>query len=225
MEIMDDLSYSRIVIAGRTQTGKTSFVRCALLPWLGSFICYDPDLQFTGYGKIVETIPELRKAIVKDGHRRIIFQPRDLLMGMAEERVEEFELICRTIDKLQNVTFIIDEISHITRPEFRRSAFIPPVFAMIIKRREKLPHRIGVICTTQRLADSDINLLSQSRYSYSFQLNAHDAEYVSKKWGMGKDMQRQLEALPLYKYIKYNHETGALSTGTFEYVPYPGEQT
>lgn len=218
---------ARIVITGRTQTGKTSFLRCAVLHQLNAYIIYDPDNQFTGYGVLVTTIPELIKAI-KQGHRKIVFQVRDILMrgDMGEARREEFELLCQIIVRLRNVTFIIDEISEVTRPTGKKIATMPPTLGLIIKRRMKSPYNIGVIVTTQRMKDADVDFITQAQLTYTFQQNSSDAKYVAERLGMNtRDLRELIETLPPYHYLKYNHTTRALTRGTFEWFPPPKQDT
>ena len=211
--------YYRVVITGRTQTGKTSFIRCALLPTLRAYIIYDPDMQFNNtYGRIVDNGRAFIAAI-KSGHRRIIYQPSDQLMGYPEARIEDFESICRVIDKLRNVTFIVDEVSHITRPENRRAAFVPPTFRMLIVRRMKIPHRIGIIITTQRMKDADVDFISQSQMTYTFAQNSMDAKYIAEKIGM--PIHKDIETLPMHEYLKYDHMTREISRGSFTWTPPP----
>lgn len=214
--------YHRVVITGRTQTGKTSFIRCALLDTLGAYIIYDPDMQFSGCGHVVSRGKEFKQAI-RDGHRHIVYQPSDIMMGVADVRIQEFENICGVINHLRNVTFIVDEVSHITRPENRRAAFVPPTFRMLIVRRMKEPYRIGIYISTQRMKDADVDLLSQAQVTYTFAQNALDAKYISEKIGM--QISKMIETLPPYKYLKYDHLSREITMGDFTWTPPPSPVT
>jgi AAA+ ATPase superfamily predicted ATPase len=214
--------YYRVVITGRTQTGKTSFIRCALLGELNAYIIYDPDMQFNGYGQVVENVKAFVAAI-KGGARQIVFQPRDILMGYPDARIEEFEMLCKIIDRLRNVTFIVDEVSHITRPENRRAAFVPPTFRMLIVRRMKSPYRIGIIITTQRMKDADVDFISQAQHTYTFAQNATDAKYIAEKLGM--PIKELIESLPPHEYLRYDHITREINRGNFTWTPPPSRVT
>jgi len=221
--IDNPLRWNRTVVTGRTQTGKTSFVRCSLLGQLGAYIIFDPDNQFDGYGFIVDTVPALIEAI-RAGHRQIIFQVRDVLMrgDMWDGRREEFELLCQVVNRLKNVTLIIDEVAEVTTSPGKKGATMPPTLGLIIKRRMKRPYKIGLIFTSQRMADADTGFLSQAQITYTFQQNAGDAKYVAEKLGYGtKDMRELIMSLPDYHYLKYDHRTGDISRGTFGWIPPP----
>jgi hypothetical protein len=141
---------------------------------------------------------------------------------MAELRIDEFELLCQYVSKLRNVTFIIDEISEVTRPAGKKVASMPPTLGMIIKRRQKAPHNIGVIVTTQRMKDADVDFITQSRFTYTFQQNPSDAKYVAEKLGIAtKEMVELITTLPLYHYIKFDHTDQSIKRGTFEWFPNP----
>jgi len=220
---MVNLRTARIVVTGRTQTGKTSLVRCSLLGELGSYIIYDPDYQFTGYGYPVDIVPDLIEAIRK-GERQIIFQVRDVLMrgDMWDGRREEFEMLCQVVNRLKNVTLIIDEVAEVTRRPGTKAATMPPTLGLIIRRRMKAPHNIGVIVTTQRMKDADVDFLTQAQLTYTFQQNASDAKYVAEKLGIDtKEMREVIMSLPDYNFLKYNHKNGDISRGDFGWVEPP----
>lgn len=178
--------FHRAAFAGMTQSGKTFFLKYGIIPTLGKYIIYDPDLQFdslvsSGHARIVDNYDDFKR-LFKGRFPRIIFQPREEMMGNYDARLMEFEQICDDINRLRegNLTFIVDEIKYLTMK--RRQAFIPPQFSTMITRREKEPHRIGVYFTTQRPKDACLDLLTQCRHIYAFRLLPKDIKYVEESF-------------------------------------------
>jgi hypothetical protein len=198
--------FHRVAIAGMTQSGKTTFLREAIVPMLGRYIIYDPDMQFDSLtmdpqrARIVDNYDEFRR-LFKGGFPRIVFQPRDEMMNDYDSRVLEFEQICEDINRLRDrpLTFIVDEIAYITFK--RRIATVPPQFQLMISRREKEPHRIGVFFTTQRPKHACVDLLTQCRHIYAFKLLNKDIRYVEESFPVSiQDMMYDMEDFACIHY-------------------------
>ena len=197
--------YHRVAFAGMTQSGKTTFLREAVVPTLGKYVIYDPDYQFDSLvlpphrARIVDNYMEFQRLFPI--YPRIVYQPRDEMMKDYEARIMEFEEICSDINGLNvgNLTFVIDEIAYITFK--RRQAVIPPNFQLMVARREKDPFRIGVYFTTQRPKHACVDLLTQCRHIYAFKLLNKDTRYVEESFPIAiNDLIQEVEDFSCVHY-------------------------
>jgi hypothetical protein len=113
------------------------------------------------------------------------------------------------------MTFIIDEIAHITLRRDR--AIIPPELQKMIKRRMKEPSperpqgRVGVYVTTQRPKDAAVDFITQCQHIIAFKLLPRDVKYVSEAFPVGIDLSDIINyKLGKYQAIHYDVETQEL---------------
>lgn len=196
-------SYNRIIVVGRKTSGKTFYVKYGIVPYLKRYIIYDPDKHFTRLGKLVHTIDQF-KQIMRKQHK-IIFQPYDRVVMDFDECKKEFNELGKLVNLLKHTTFIIDEIAMVTLKEGSKVAHCPPSLRLMIRRREKLPHRIGVICTAQHLKDSDVEFSSQADYLIAFDCYPVDIAYIKDKLGIDiTELMGRLDT-ERHEFIFYNH--------------------
>lgn len=209
--------FHRSAIVGMTQSGKTFFLRKAIVPMLGKYVIYDPDFQFSELSepphraRIINNYNEFKRLFPI--YPRIVFQPRDEMMNNFEARITEFEQICDDINALKegNLTFVVDEIAYIT---FKRGkAQVPPNFYLMITRREKIPYRIGVIFTTQRPKHACLDLLTQCRHIYSFKLMNKDTRYVEESFPI--KIEGLIKEIPDHACLHYDVNEQKISVEMF----------
>ena len=205
----------RRVIAGRTRMGKTMYMRYKIIANSPAYIIYDPDEQFSDVGAVTHNYDEF-VALLNSGAQRVVFQPTDEIAGQPEMLVLEFDQICQFISQnVRNFQFCIDEISIITKAGGSRVPKCPMWLGVLLKRRMKAPHNIGLVMTTQRMKDADVEFLSQAQESIMFAQNQVDAKYVAEKVGIRTitrpdgsfvHLERALQELPPYTYVKFDHQ-------------------
>lgn len=174
-------------------SGKTTFLKEGIVPYLPRWVAYDPDLHFGDIKgvKICRTYDDFEDSFPFEN--KIAFQPEDDVMGNFDRRVAEFEQVCERVNRLGvKMTFIIDEIAHVTLRRDR--AIIPPELQKMIKRRMKEPTpdrpqgRIGVYLTTQRPKDAAVDFLTQCQHIIAFKLLPRDVKYVKEAFPVGVDI-------------------------------------
>jgi len=200
----------RMVVVGMTRTGKTFWVKEFLLPRIGWYVVYDPDMEFgPEHGLVVNNLKDFSKAL-SEGYD-IIFQPRESILASPTKLVHEFEEITKLINAQHDLFYIIDEISNISLAG-RRRALIPPQLQITIKRRMK--HGIGLCITTQRLKDASADYITQCQVAVMFDMLPKDIEFVEENFPVRLPTVKKgnVKALALnrYHFFVYNHETRVL---------------
>lgn len=195
--------YNRIISVGRKRTGKTYWVKHGFVKFLKRYIIYDPDKHFTKYGTVVNTLKEFRKIVFKQD--KIIFQPRDSMIADFDAGKSEFNKLAGLVNQLYRTTFIIDEIASVTLKPGSRAANCPGNLRVTIRRREKPPHRIGVVCTAQHLKDSDVEYLSQADYLIVFDCYKVDMDYIKEKLDIDIRLIMEKVNIKKHEFIFYDH--------------------
>ncbi|MHA1286400.1 MAG: hypothetical protein ACTSPB_03235 [Candidatus Thorarchaeota archaeon] len=198
--------YHRLIVVGAVQSGKTTFIKDYLIPALGRFIVYDPDLHFGGCGVVCHT-PETLEMALRQGITQLVYQPTAEEIKHFEYRIQCFEKICAIVNGLRHFTLVVDEIRYITRPMGKKQTQMPPEFAFTILRRMKKAGegrkggRIGVFVTTQRLKDSDLDLVSQAQHMIIFRLEKVDINYIEER--INATIRDKVVTLKPYHYLHY----------------------
>jgi hypothetical protein len=175
-----------IVITGQRGTGKTTLIkerirgidRVILFDLLGEF---EPNV-FTQ--KIFfEKLSESRK---QPFFRISYFNPKTT--------EEDFERICKAVNRLNDLTFVVDELDY-----FCSASFAPPVFQEIIKRGRH--QGIGLICATRRPHEIPRLVTSQVTELISFrQVEPRDLAYLKDICGLEPE---RVQSLADFHYLRW----------------------
>ena len=206
----------RIIVVGRTRSGKTFFVKHWLLRQIGRYVIYDPREEFNSEdGEIVNTTEDLSKMLSDDGgawkrrnknigdlkHPKIIFQPTDINFKSVKKRLKEFSEICALINEQRDMFFVVNQLSDISLAENRVKPRLPEDFLFMMRKRKR-KQGIGIVIITQRLKDTDSGLVIQSQLLVMFDMLEIDIKYIEDKMGI-KIPKKQVSILP-DNYIKYD---------------------
>ena len=174
-------SNERVFICGKTGTGK-SYLAKRLIQSFNKYIIYDPDLEHSELGFVVNNISDFKKAISEKS--KVVYQPKSY------EQLEFIEVCEFIFNNLYNVVFMVDEIA-----DLAPNNAIPSSFSMIIRRGSK--RGIGCISITQRVAHVDKTPIAQSEHFMSFyQFLDNDIDKI--KEFIGKDALKLRELKPYY---------------------------
>ena len=205
----------KVFITGNS--GKTTFLKKAIMPYLLRWVAYDPDSHFVDIPgvTVVESFEEFEDNFPSKPN--IVFVPTDDMMKSFDKRVAEFNAVCLKIcDEGAHMTFIIDEIANVTMKNNRAS--IPEELQVMIKRREmpldknrKTGGRIGVFVTTQRPKDAAVDLITQCKHVIAFRLTLKDIKYVEESYDV--ELRDIISSLKPFQAVHYEDGSTEL---TFE---------
>ncbi len=213
--------YQRMLVVGSTQCGKTFYLR-DFVNGLNRYVIYDPDCQFgysidnpTSYDALVNNIPSFKRAYV-NRLNRIVFQPRESMIMDDDKRIAEFDTLTAYVNQMRYLTFVIDEISSVTLRGNSKVGYCPKHLKATIKRKMKEPvgdrgGRIGIIATTQRLKDADVDFITQINELIVFNMLPRDVKYVEENTGF--EISEHLSKLPMDWYLYYNRFTKEVRKG------------
>lgn len=164
----------RIVIFGRTQSGKTTLVK-RLVAGYSSLVIVDPKRRF-----------ELARAVIVDGrpdafaqtwpqrHRRVIYRP-----DPAAKRGEDVALVLARVRAYGRTAVVVDEAM-----EFSTSGWILPAYKALITQGAEL--QIPVYSLSQRPKGIHNVILTEAEHAFVFDLaSAGDREKVAEFFGDG----------------------------------------
>lgn len=144
---------------GSTGSGKGVSVREHLKATKPArFVAWDPLSEYGGFGRVVRTIPELCAAL-KAERFAVCFNPGPDV----DQYAAKFDLVCRAVFAAGRCTFLVEELSQVTR-----ASWAPQAWRQITKRGRH--QGLRVIGCTQRPADSDKDFLSGVTYVRCFGL-------------------------------------------------------
>jgi len=171
-------SSDRIMIVGVTGTGKSVLLRHLLKIYRTQIIktiIYDSQHQ---HGDLE------RK------NQALVYQPEEV------DDVEEFEKICKMVDKRSHVVFAIENIDFYSTPQKPQS----PTFKRLVHLGRM--KGIGLVMTTRRIADVHKSPCSQVKHWFIFRtFLPNDIEYLRKFVGTTAD---QAMNLPDYHFIYWS---------------------
>lgn len=176
-----------IVITGQRGTGKTTYIknclrgmdRIIIFDLLGEF---DPNV-FT-MRRFFEQLSQDRK---NPFFVLSYFNPRN--------SEDDFELICKAVNRMSNIILVIDELDYFCSP-----TSCPDVFAEIIKRGRH--QEIGVICATRRPHEIPRLVTSQVTELVTFRhVEPRDLAYLKD---IGNFEPEEVQKLPDFSYLKWN---------------------
>lgn len=183
----------RVLIAGKTQSGKSHFTKKVILSSLSSYIIYDMKREYSAFGVVVRSIPEL-KAKLAEGCKKIVYQMQDFSLEHFGE-VSDFIYF-----NLRRFVFVIDEIQNfVTRSK------MPDGFKRLVFAGEGEPRYLGIIGTSQRPANVNTDFKAQISVCVCFRfVLPHDAEALEHFFTPEK-----LLSLEKYHFYVWNDDNDA----------------
>lgn len=161
-----------MVIAGQKGQGKTTLAR-AILSNVKNSLVYDPMDQYGGAGNIRRYVP-------------------------ANDTIEEFDNVCRTVWDHGNILFAIEE----AELYLKESAPLPPYALKVVLRGRN--RGIGILPITRRIALLNKNVFSLADHVFIFKFFArNDVDYCASF--LGKDNAAKLRNLAGYRFIYYGN--------------------
>lgn len=188
-----------IIVLGKKGSGKTYLMRRLIADKL-RVVIYDPLRQFPGSGVIIaQPVPLIEYLKARGpGEFKAVYQPDFSARDDKDIIQREFKTVCRIVDCLSDVYFVIDEIDLYTS-----HSACPAYFNNFIQRgRHK---RISLAVTTRRHTETTRHLTAQADILISFhQHEPNDIKYLGGFFG---SLAQDLPRLPPYHYIKYDNGT------------------
>jgi len=199
-------------VAGRTQEGKTTFIRSFINKY-PRVVVHDRKHEWAPFAQrnhyyIVNTPDQLSNLLLK-GAKRIVYQP-------TSPRIDDFDEVCHIIYDLGNITFVIDEAS-----SYCAIGKVPYHCSELFRLGSG--RGIGVISLTQRPRKVDNELLSESTIIVSFRLmldtdRAKIAETCGKivNPALPEDPEdakhiRSIATMPKYHFMVFDSVTARVS--------------
>lgn len=184
-----------IIILGKKGSGKSVMARHYAAA-KRRLVVYDPMRQFSILGVVVHEIEDLGHYLIQNsrGRFRVVYQP-DIAFRKDDFVKEEFKAICRLVNCLKDVYFMVDEIDNCLSPRSQDNWS----FSNMIQRGRH--DRISLIATTIRYTDVQRNLTAQADVIICFHTHEpSDVQYFKAYFGA---MARELPALPPFHFLKY----------------------
>lgn len=179
-------SNAHIGYLGTRRHGKTTRLKFNLRTRGGNWLIYDVKREYNGFGVIVRSLDQFRRAIA-GGASRIVFQP----VTVDEE---EFNELCRVVfEELRDLVLVIDEIQLVASKHK-----IPYWLKQVITVKGE--DGVGVWGSSQLPQNVHNTFLDQAEAIYSQSLGGRASEHVADKMG-GEIEARDLNVLPRYHTI------------------------
>jgi len=184
-----------VVILGKKGSGKTVMAR-EIVKGQSRLVVYDPMRQFSDCGAVITSRASLIRYLWENrrGRFRAVYQPH---IGLDDRDVvrEEFREVCRYMNAIQNVWFMVDEIDNCLDPRDRQNGY----FKNIVQRGRH--DRISIVATTIRYTDVQRGLTAQADKIICFHTHEpSDIEYFRAYFGALAD---DLPMLPPYHFVMY----------------------
>ncbi|MCL2817141.1 MAG: hypothetical protein FWD39_01980 [Clostridiales bacterium] len=155
MPNIDIKSNDRVMVCGRTGSGKSVLVNRFLLPKMTNFVVYDYKHEFELPG--AEIFTSLRDFKMKPGRRAVIYRT-------ATGSDEEFDGLCKQVFYRGNNTLVLDEIAN------HCSAGRIMLHHDLIMRLGR-SKGVGIVNCTQRPRGIHNNVVSQCEHFFIFDLS------------------------------------------------------
>ena len=179
-----------IIITGQRGKGKTTYLksiiekydRVIIFDLLGEFCQYETAYNLKEY---FQKLTRLRK---ESFFYLNYFNPKN--------SEEDFDIVCKSINRLQDIVFIIDELDY-----FTNANYTPKDFAEIIKRGRH--QNLNVIASTRRPHEIPRLVTSQLSQFITFrQLEPRDLSYTKDVVGLNPE---EIQALQDFEYIVWKN--------------------
>ena len=191
-------------VIGASGTGKGLWIKqqlAALQP--PRLICWDFKSEYGDYARAVESLDEIRRAMIAagSGGLRVRYLPR----GAGEKNVrKEFEALCELVYAFGQCVFIAEELSNVTTPGWAPAAWRK----MTTSGRHEAVHIIGA---TQNPALVDKTFLGNCTLVHVCALR----EYPHRMY-VARSIDAPLESvtgLQQFEYIERDYDSMTLTTG------------
>lgn len=175
-----------IVITGQRGTGKTTYIKNRL-PDFDRVIIFDLLGEFDGNLFTLQKFFErLSEGKGESFFSFVYFNPKTT--------EEDFDRICKAVNRLNRVLFVVDELDY-----FCSATFSPPVFSEIIKRGRH--QEIGVMCATRRPHEIPRLVTSQVTELITFRhVEPRDLAYLKDIAGLDPE---RVQRLPNFTYLRW----------------------
>ena len=201
--ISDDISINssdRILVVGRSGSGKSVLVKAVLLPNYDNYVFWDIKKENNDiiHDALVKTPAGLKYAL--DRYNKILYQP-------ASVEMDDFDAICRLIFEHKNMMLYVDEATRVSSP-----MKIPYWLNVIVTQGRSV--NVGLIAASQRPKNISNTIISESLHFFIFGLNmATDRERMAEM--MGKEAANEIQYLPQFHFMYYS----VLDNRTILYKP------
>lgn len=144
---------SILVLTGKRHSGKSYFLKNALIPNFPYFILWDYNHEHT-----FQNVPVTYKL---NEIPTLFYQKRQVVYRPLDKSLSNFERFCRICNDLSDFMLVIEEVER-----YATRFYIPPALSWIVDTGR---HRgIGLCCTMRRPSQSHKNILSNSDFTFMF---------------------------------------------------------
>jgi len=187
-------SNDRVFVCGATGSGKTEFVKTALLHLYQRVVFQDHkiennDLLSRGF-VLANTPDQMLELMNANPVFKILYQP---LSNDEQGYLDDFNRICEILYKFGNCTLIVDEASY-----YCTGHSIEHYHRELMTRGRS--RGVGVVNLTQRPMWINNLIISEAQHLFVFVLNL-DKDIQKLKGVLPKDMHAILYELPEFHYI------------------------
>lgn len=187
-------SNSRIFIAGKTGSGKTTLVKRVLYPMYTRRVfwdikCENSDLLVNS--SLCRSPAELASTI-KKGKTSILYQPADI-------SPEDFNRVCEILFNTGNFALFVDEAATVTEPNW-----IEPWHNQIMIRGRS--RGVGIVNVTQRPRACHNTLISEAEHFFIYRLQL-ETDVAKIKTILPKKYLSEIYTLPEF-HCFYSDNTG-----------------
>lgn len=176
-----------IVITGQRGTGKTTYIKNRLP-------VFDRVIVFDLLGEFDPNVFTMQRFLEKLSENK---KEKFFVLSYFNPKTtdEDFERICKAVNRLNDVLFVVDELDY-----FTSAVSSPPAFSEIIKRGRH--QEIGVACATRRPHEIPRLVTSQVTELVTFRhVEPRDLAYLKDICGLDPE---RVQSLPDFSYLQWS---------------------